>query len=198
LILPKFCPIFASILPIVRPNSTNCPNLIYFAQILLRGCGCIPSSYGSECNVGRMGVGSGGQGGRAPLNFHTWYKYSKYRLKKAIFRPFFLLFFVFFSVSPPLPRKWLNGAIFRYFLLIFGIFSVSPPPGKFFCRRPWLTDLDFDRFGRMPCRGILQSNLQQHNRKFYLFLSVRIRIETRPKDLQGQWATAGPLIHKPY
>jgi len=47
-----------------------------------------------------------GQGNRAPLpppDFHTWYKYSREKLKSAIFRCFLLLFGLF-SVAP-LPLK---------------------------------------------------------------------------------------------
>jgi len=45
-----------------------------------------------------MGVGSGRQEGRGPLDFHTWY-----------------ILIV------------LNSAIFSLFLLFFGLFSVAPP-----------------------------------------------------------------------
>jgi len=76
------------------------------------------------------------------LDFYTWYKYSRERLKSAIFRCFFCYFLVFFPL-PPLLWKRLNSAIFRIFLLFFGLFSfvLSPPPPappplrKFFCRR---------------------------------------------------------------
>jgi len=50
-----------------------------------------------------MGVGSevvGRAGPWPPMDFQTWYKYSRYRLKSAIFRPF-LLIFGFFSVGSP-------------------------------------------------------------------------------------------------
>jgi len=81
-----------------------------------------------------MGVDSGGQGGAvAPLDFQTWYKYSKKRLKSAIFRPF-LLFFGLFSVGPSWKR--LNSAIFRYFLIIFGLFFHCPPPPRHFFFHP--------------------------------------------------------------
>jgi len=57
-----------------------------------------------------MGVGSGGKGGAVtPLDFQTWYKYSKKRLKS----------------GPPWKR---NSAIFRFFLLIFGLFFRCPLP----------------------------------------------------------------------
>jgi len=64
-----------------------------------------------------MGVGSGRQGGRAPLDFHTWYKNSRERLKSATF--FFFL------------------AIFRCFLLFFGLFFRCPlPPLEIFLPTP--------------------------------------------------------------
>jgi len=51
-----------------------------------------------------MCVGSEGQEGHAPLDFHTWYKYS---------------------------RLWLSSAIFLSFLLFFGLFPIGPhPPGR--------------------------------------------------------------------
>jgi len=72
-----------------------------------------------------MGVGSGEQEGRAPtLDFQTWYKYSKKRLKSAIFRPFFAGFRSFFPLASP-------GRImlfFGIFLLIFGVFSQTQVP----------------------------------------------------------------------
>jgi len=55
-----------------------------------------------------MGVGSWGQGeAMATLDFHTWYKYSRYRLNSAVFWSLLLffgrLFFLLFSVFIPLP-----------------------------------------------------------------------------------------------
>jgi len=48
-----------------------------------------------------MGVGSGGQGAVPPtLDFYTWYKYSRERLKSAIFGVFLLFFGLFFRCSP--------------------------------------------------------------------------------------------------
>jgi len=50
---------------------------------------------------------AGGKGAVAPLDFHTWYKYSRKRLKIAIFGVFaifwiFCYFSVFFSLRPPI------------------------------------------------------------------------------------------------
>jgi len=64
-----------------------------------------------------MGVGSGGKGGRVlPLlpDFQAWYKYSRWRLKSAIFRPFFAIFRSFFSLGPPWKRQ---------IVLFFGVFA---------------------------------------------------------------------------
>jgi len=66
-----------------------------------------------------MGVGSGGQGAVATLDFYTWYKYCR-RALKVLFFGLFCYFSVFFTVDP-LPWKRLNSAIFRYFLLIFDL-----------------------------------------------------------------------------
>jgi len=71
-----------------------------------------------------------GSGGRGALDFHTWYKYSRERLKSAIFRCFLLFFGIFFR-CPPLPWKRLNSAIFRIFCYFSVIFSVAPLPGNF-------------------------------------------------------------------
>jgi len=86
-----------------------------------------------------MSVGSGGPGGRksrAPLDFHTWYKYSREKLKSAIFRCSFAIFCLF-SVAPPPPWKRLNSAIFSDFFADFLVFIPLVPPWKIFCRRPW-------------------------------------------------------------
>jgi len=73
-----------------------------------------------------MGVCSGGQGGPWPtLDFQTWYKYSRQRLKSAIFWSFFAIFGLF-SVPPCWKR--LNSAIFRYFFANFLSFFRCPPP----------------------------------------------------------------------
>jgi len=67
----------------------------------------------------------GAGGAVAPLDIHTWYKYSRERLKSAMFRCFSAIF-----VAPP-PWKRLNRAIFQTFLLFFGPFSVPPLPEIF-------------------------------------------------------------------
>jgi len=52
-----------------------------------------------------MSVDSGGQGGMLPsLDFQTWYKYSRKRLKSVIFCPFFAIFWSFFPL-PPSPEE---------------------------------------------------------------------------------------------
>jgi len=73
-------------------------------------------------------AGGRGEGrGRGPLDFQTWYNYSRERLNSAIFRSFFV----------DSPWKRLNSAIFGLFLLFFIFFLLPPPPWKFFCWRPW-------------------------------------------------------------
>jgi len=72
--------------------------------------------------------------GTAPLDFHTWYKYSRERQKVLFF--VFAIFSVFccFSVTPPPPEEaqycYFSDffAIFRSFLLFFGLFPLAPPP----------------------------------------------------------------------
>jgi len=65
-----------------------------------------------------MGVGSGGQEGRAPLDFHTWYRYRHDSAIFGLFLLFFVVFFCYFSVFFSLPSP-----------LVFFFFSFPP----FFC-----------------------------------------------------------------
>jgi len=94
---------------------------IYLLKSVLMRPHCLSSS---------IGVGSGGKGDRAPPYFHTWYKYSKKRLKSAIFRCFFAIFWSFFCCLLP-PWKRLDSAIFWSFLLFFWYFFCSLFPGNF-------------------------------------------------------------------
>jgi len=82
-----------------------------------------------------MGVGSGGQGDRAPWIFKHGTNIVDRDLK-VLFFGHFLLFFGLFSVG--LPWKMLNSAIFRYFLQIFGLFFCCLPPLENFLPTPLL------------------------------------------------------------
>jgi len=83
-----------------------------------------------------------GQGGPRLLDFHTWYKYIRYRLNSAIYQSFFANFWSFFSL-PPLPWKRLNNsAIFRSFLLFFDLFFRCPLPLEIFLPTPLFCAID--------------------------------------------------------
>jgi len=72
-----------------------------------------------------MSVGNGGQGAVTPLDFRTWYRYSKLRLNSAIFRSVFCIF----ALLPPPPER--GCQVQRVNSAIFGLFSVTLHPGNF-------------------------------------------------------------------
>jgi len=71
---------------------------------------------------------AGGRGAWPPLDFYSWHKYSKYRIKSAIFRCFFAIFGLF-SVSPP--GRGLIVLFFGLFCYFLVFFLLPPPPGNF-------------------------------------------------------------------
>jgi len=72
-----------------------------------------------------MGVGSGSWGVvSSPLDFHTWYRYSRERLNSAIFRSFSVAL-----LSPP--ERGLTVQFFAIFLLFFGLFFCCSAPEIF-------------------------------------------------------------------
>jgi len=72
-----------------------------------------------------MGVGSEGQGGRGPPDFHTWYRYSRERLNSAMFRSFIAIFQTFsvglLEIFMPMPlcgcALWIPWRILKLFCL---------------------------------------------------------------------------------
>jgi len=79
-----------------------------------------------------MGVGSGRAGGVPPLDFHTWNKYNRERLKSAIscFSFFSSLWSIF--PLPPLSKRESTVLFFGLGLLFFGLFiSLLPPLENF-------------------------------------------------------------------
>jgi len=83
--------------------------------------------------MGSMGVGRG-RGGHGPPKFSNMVQYSRWRLKSAIFRPFFRW--------PPWKRLAPLGKVKNvFFFVFFSYFSFfnplpPPPPWKIFCWRP--------------------------------------------------------------